>query len=189
MANPITPVFFKNQAAFRKWLEKNHNQESELLVGFYKVNSGKANMSWSQSVDEALSFGWIDGIRRSIDEDSYCIRFTPRKPDSIWSEINIKKAEKLIEQGLMNSRGLELFMNRKPANARLYSYENKPDVLPPEFEKIFRLNSNAWEFFSSSSTSYKKTIYFWILSAKQESTRLARLNKLISESENKKRVF
>jgi uncharacterized protein YdeI (YjbR/CyaY-like superfamily) len=185
----MNPVFLKNQAAFRKWLEKNHNLESELLVGFYKVNSGKANMSWSQSVDEALSFGWIDGIRRSIDGDSYCIRFTPRKPDSIWSEVNIKKAEKLIEQGLMHDKGLELFMNRKPANSRLYSYENKPEALPPEYEKIFRMNSSAWEYFSSLSTSYKKTIYFWILSAKQESTRLARLNKLISESEKKKRIF
>ena len=185
----MNPVFFKNQAAFRKWLEKNHSLESELLVGFYKVNSGKANMSWSQSVDEALSFGWIDGIRRSIDGDRYCIRFTPRKPDSIWSEINIKKAEKLIEQGLMHDKGLELFRNRKPANARLYSYENKPEAIPPEYEKIFRMNSSAWEFFSDLSISYKKTIYYWILSAKQESTRLARLNKLINESEKKKRIF
>jgi uncharacterized protein YdeI (YjbR/CyaY-like superfamily) len=185
----MDPVFFKNQAAFRKWLEKNHSLESELLVGFYKVDSGKANMSWSQSVDEALSFGWIDGVRRSIDKDSYCIRFSPRKPDSIWSEINIKKAEKLIEQGLMHDKGRELFLNRKPANTSLYSYENKPEILPPEYEKLFRMNSAAWEYFSALSQSYKRTLYFWILSAKQESTRLARLNKLISESEMKKRVF
>jgi uncharacterized protein YdeI (YjbR/CyaY-like superfamily) len=185
----MNPIFFKNQTAFRRWLGKNQDRESEILVGFFKVNSGKANMTWSQSVDEALAFGWIDGVRRSIDKESYCIRFTPRKPNSTWSAINIKKAEKLIEQGLMNRSGLELYQNRKIDKSGLYSYENKPATLPPEFEQLFKMNINAWEYFSVQPPAYKKTIYFWVLSAKQETTRLARLNKLIRDSGRNKRVF
>jgi uncharacterized protein YdeI (YjbR/CyaY-like superfamily) len=105
----MTPIFFTNQTSFRMWLEKNHKTETELLVGFYKKNSGRPNMSWSQSVDEALCFGWIDGVRRSIDEDSYCIRFTPRRPSSTWSSVNINKVEELIKLGLMQPAGLEIY--------------------------------------------------------------------------------
>ncbi len=109
----MNPVFFSGPAEFRKWLEQNHDKENELLVGFYKVNSGKLNMTWSQSVDEALCFGWIDGIRRSVDKDSYCIRFTPRRPGSNWSAVNLRKVKELMQQGLMQPPGIEIFNRRK----------------------------------------------------------------------------
>jgi uncharacterized protein YdeI (YjbR/CyaY-like superfamily) len=185
----MSPIFFENQTEFRKWLEINHSHKTELLVGYYKVHTGKPSMTWSQSVDVALSFGWIDGIRRSVDKESYCIRFTPRNPDSNWSETNIRKAEELIKQGLMHPKGLALYHNRKKEKSGIYSYENKPGKLPPESEKLFRENKDAWEFFSQLPDSYRKTVYFWILDAKQESTRLSRLKKSISASELKKRVF
>jgi uncharacterized protein YdeI (YjbR/CyaY-like superfamily) len=185
----MNPVFFAKQSDLRKWFEENYKEKTEILVGYYKVASGKPSITWSQSVDEALSFGWIDGVRRSIDKESYCIRFTPRNPKSIWSAINIKKAEELIRLGLMRKEGLELYKNRKVEKSEVYSYENKPQMLPPEFEKKFKENKNAWTFFSKQAPSYKKTIYFWILSAKQEATRSSRLNKVITESELNKRVY
>ena len=109
----MAPTFFANQTAFRKWLEKNHKKEKELLVGFYKVDSGKQNMTWTQSVDQALCFGWIDGVRKSIDSDSYQIRFTQRKPTSTWSAVNIQKIAELTKQGLMHPAGVASFENRK----------------------------------------------------------------------------
>ncbi|MDP3148654.1 MAG: YdeI/OmpD-associated family protein [Ignavibacteria bacterium] len=186
----MKPIFFAKQSDFRKWFVKNHKKETELVVGFYKVGSGKPSITWSQSVDEALCFGWIDSVRKSIDGESYCIRFTPRNPKSIWSAVNIKKAEELIKLGLMQQEGLELYKNRKVDKAKLYSYENKPEKLPPEFEQKFKANKTAWEFFSQQPSSYKRTIYFWILSAKQERTQLSKLGKAINESEQKiKNIF
>ena len=185
----MNPVFFKNQAEFRNWLEENHLKEPELVVGFYKVNSQKHNMTWSQSVDQALCFGWIDSVRKSIDEDSYCIRFTPRKSTSIWSEINIKKVEELSKLGLMQPAGLEIFNNRKVENSMKYSFENDAKELPDDFEKLFKENQKAWIFFLSQTPSYKKTIIHWILSPKQESTQLSRLQKVIVESESHKRLW
>ena len=185
----MNPIFFANQYEFRVWLRQNHKKEKEIFVGYYKVASGKPSMTWSQSVDEAISYGWIDGVRKSIDKERYMIRFTPRNPNSIWSTLNIKKAEELIRLKLMQNEGLELFENRKVEKSSVYSYENKPETLPPEFEYLFKENIKSWEFFSKQSTSYKRTIYFWILSAKQESTRLSRLNKIINLSEQNKRYF
>jgi len=183
----MKPIFFAKQSDFRKWFVKNYKKATELLVGFYKVDSGKPSITWSQSVDEALCFGWIDSVRKSIDGESYCIRFTPRNPKSIWSAVNIKKAEQLIKLGLMQQEGLELYKNRKVDKSKVYSYENKPEKLPSEFEQIFKANKTAWRFFSKQSSSYKKTSYFWILSAKQETTQLSRLNKVIKESEQNRR--
>ncbi|MDP3683442.1 MAG: YdeI/OmpD-associated family protein [Ignavibacteria bacterium] len=186
----MKPIFFAKQSDYRKWFEKNHKKETELVVGFYKVDSGKPSITWSQSVDEALCFGWIDSVRKSIDSESYCIRFTPRNPKSIWSAVNIKKAEELIKLGLMQQEGLELYINRRIDKSHLYSYENKPEKLPPEFEQKFKANKTAWEFFLKQPSSYKRTIYFWILNAKQETTQLTRLNKVIKESEKKiKNIF
>lgn len=186
----MRPIFFAKQYDFRKWFVKNHKKETELLVGFYKVDSGKPSITWSQSVNEALCFGWIDSVRKSIDYESYCIRFTPRNPKSIWSAVNIKKAEELIKLGLMQPEGLELYKNRKVDKSKVYSYENKPEKLPPEFERKFKANKTAWGFFSKQPSSYKRTIYFWILGAKQETTQLLRLNKVIKESEQKiKNIF
>jgi len=185
----MKPLFFANQTEFRKWLEKNYKNESELLVGFYKKDSGKPSMTWSQSVDEALCFGWIDGIRRSIDKESYCIRFTPRRPASNWSNVNIKKAEELIKHGLMQQTGLELYKQRKIDKSGTASYESRPKQLNNELSDRFKSNSVAWEFFSSQAPSYQRTIIHWIMSAKQEETIRKRLDKTINESEKHNRIF
>src|SRR6476619_3513385 len=136
--NPgIAPTFFSAPSHFRKWLKKNHSKATELLVGFYKVGSGKPSMTWSQSVDEALCFGWIDGVRKSIDIDSYQIRFTQRKSTSIWSAVNIKKMEELTKAGLMQPAGLESFAKRTESKSRIYSHEKEEEEFPGEFKKQF----------------------------------------------------
>lgn len=181
-------TFFETQDDFRKWLERNHETETELIVGFYKVGSGKPSMNWSQSVDQALCFGWIDGVRKSIDEESYCIRFTPRRSTSIWSAINIKKIEELTKAGLMKPAGLKAYSLRKENKSVTYSYENDTLILDPSFENQFRENKIAWDFFMSQAPSYRKAILRWIMSAAQEKTRQSRLEKTIRESEQQKRV-
>jgi uncharacterized protein YdeI (YjbR/CyaY-like superfamily) len=181
-------TFFKTQDDFRKWLESHHIKETELIVGFYKVDSRKPSMSWSQSVDQALCFGWIDGVRKSIDKESYCIRFTPRRNTSNWSAINIKKIEVLTKAGLMKPAGLNAFSLRKENKSEIYSYENDTLFLDPKYEKQFRENKKAWDFFIKQAPSYKKAILRWIMSAKQEKTRQSRLEKTIKESEQQKRV-
>lgn len=183
-----TATFFKSQEGFRKWLEKNHEKETELIVGFYKVDSGKPSMTWSQSVDQALCFGWIDGIRRSIDKERYCIRFTPRKPWSNWSEINISKVEELTKAGLMKPAGLKAFSLRKDKKPGIYSYESDSVFLDPNLEKQFKANKAAWAFFMKQAPSYKKAVMRWIMGGVQEKTRQSRLEKTIRESEQQKRV-
>src|SRR6185436_16143640 len=133
----MAPTFFSKQSDFRKWLHKNHKKETELLVGFYKVGSGKSSMTWSQSVDEALCFGWIDGVRKSIDKNSYHIRFTQRKSTSIWSAINIKKIEELTKQGLMQPAGLASFEKRTESKFKIYSYEKDKVDLTQDFKKQY----------------------------------------------------
>lgn len=179
----MTPTFFTRQSDFRKWLQKNHLKETELLVGFYKVGSGKPCMTWSQSVDEALCYGWIDGVRKNIDEDSYQIRFTQRKPTSIWSAVNIKKVEALTEQGLMQPAGLASFEKRTESKSKIYSHEKEAVEFPASFRKRFKASKKAWNYFQSLPPSYKKTSIHWVLSAKQEATRIKRLNDLIADSE------
>lgn len=181
-------TFFSNQLEFRKWLEKNHKTKQELIVGYYKVNSNKPSMTWSQSVDQALCFGWIDSVRKSIDHESYCIRFTPRKSTSIWSAINIKKVEELIKQGLMKPEGLASFELRKEHKSKIYSYEKEAEKLPARFEKIFKANKKAWDFFKNQSASYQKQMTHRITDAKQETTKIKRLQLLITESESGKKV-
>ncbi len=179
----MTPIFFANQSQFRKWLQKNHKKESEVLVGFYKVGSGKPSMTWSQSVDEALCFGWIDGVRKSIDEDRYQIRFTQRKPGSNWSAVNINKIEELTKKGLMQPAGLAAFEKRTESRSRIYSFEKEEAELTKDFIKQFKANKKAWEYFQALAPSYRKISTHWVMSAKQEITRLKRLNLLISDSE------
>ncbi len=185
----MTPTFFSKQSEFRKWLTKNHKKEKELLVGFYKVDSGKPSMTWPQSVDEALCFGWIDGVRKSIDKDSYSIRFTPRKTTSIWSAINIKKVEDLTKSGLMKEAGLESFKHRKENKSRIYSFENEALELSPKFEKKFKANKKAWDFFIAQAPYYKKVVIHRIMTAKQEATQLRRLEVAITASEQQKRLL
>lgn len=179
----MTPTFFAQQSEFRKWLEKNHKKETELLVCYYKVDSGKPSMTWTQSVDQALCFGWIDGVRKSIDNISYFIRFTPRKSSSIWSAVNIKKVAELTQQGLMQPAGLVSFELRKENKSKIYSYENIEVKFSDGFEKLFKANKKAWEFFLSLAPSYRKLSTNWVMSAKQEATRIKRLNELIADSQ------
>lgn len=182
-------TFFPTQEKFRAWLEKHYQTETELLVGFYKVSSKKPTMSWSESVDQALCFGWIDGIRKTIDDESYTIRFTPRKKSSIWSAINIKKVEQLTKAGLMKEAGLKAFEFRSEERSRIYSHEKEAYILNPEFEKQFKANQPAWDYFNKQAPSYKKVMIHWIMSAKQEKTRVSRLEKAINISEEQKRML
>lgn len=184
----MIPTFFETQIEFRKWLEKHHEEESELIVGYYKVDSGKTSITWSQSVDQALCFGWIDGVRKSIDKESYSIRFTPRRSTSIWSAINIDKVEELTKGGLMTENGLKAFNFRTENRSKIYSHENEIAILHIDYENEFKNNKLAWDFFIQQSPSYKKVIKHWIMSAKQEKTRKLRLYKIINESEQQRRI-
>jgi uncharacterized protein YdeI (YjbR/CyaY-like superfamily) len=178
----MSPKFFTTQTAFRKWLQKNHDSATELVVGFYKVHTGRPSITWSQSVDEALCFGWIDGVRTSIDQDSYQIRFTPRKPNSIWSAVNIKKVQELTRLGLMQPAGLASFNSRNQQKTKLYAHENEEVTLPPQFLKQFKTNKAAWKYFQELAPGYRKSSANWVMSAKQEATRLKRLEQLITAS-------
>lgn len=177
----LKATFFKTPADFRKWLQKNHTTALELIVGYYKVDSGKPSITWPQSVDQALCFGWIDGIRRSIDTDSYCIRFTPRRPNSLWSAVNIKKMKELQEAGLMTPAGLAVFTNRNPA--KTYSYENKETVLDKKLESAFKKNKKAFTYFSTQTKSYQKTAIHWVMSSPKQETREKRMLTLILDCE------
>jgi len=176
-------TYFVSSADFRQWFEKNYEQATELWVGFYKKGSGKPSITWPEAVDQALCFGWIDGIRKSVDDSSYTIRFTPRKARSIWSAVNIRKIKELTELGLMKPAGLDIFEKRDEKNANLYSFEQESMNLGEVYEKIFRENEKAWSFFQTQVPSYKKPAIWWVISAKQEVTRLSRLKTLIKDSE------
>ena len=184
----LAPHYFKSQDDFRVWLAKNHKTESELLVGYYKVKSGKASMSWSESIDQALCFGWIDGVRRSIDDERYCIRFTPRKQNSIWSAVNIEKMAQLTNAGLMTEAGTKTFSFRTEQKSNIYSHENEASELDPNLATQLEQNTIAMKYFNNQAPSYKKVIIHWIMCAKQEKTRQARIEKLIQASERQERV-
>lgn len=176
-------TFFATQNDFRAWLECNYETATELIVGYYKVDSGKPSMTWSQSVDQALCFGWIDGIRRSIDFESYCIRFTPRRSSSVWSAINIRKVAEMTKAGLMKPAGLKAFNQRKESKSVVYSYEIEPAFEGSVYEHQFMENKKAWETFTKKSNSFRKTVTHWIMSAKQEKTRQSRLKQVIEDCE------
>lgn len=180
--------YFKSPVEFRKWL-KNHEAKRELWVGYYKKSSRRLTLTWPESVDEALCFGWIDGIRKSVDEMRYAIRFTPRKRGSIWSAINIKRAQELNNKGSMKPAGVAAFNARKENKSGIYSYEQRNAGLDARYDKKLRQNKPAWDFFYAQPRSYRKTVGWWIVSAKQEATRLKRLQKLIDQSEIGKRLF
>lgn len=179
----MKPKFFSNQIKFRTWLEQNHNKKDELLVGYYKKSSGNPSITWNESVDEALCFGWIDGIRKSLDEESYTIRFTPRRNNSRWSTKNINRVEELISLKLMRPAGLAAYKKRKEENSHTYSFEQRSVKLDAEYENVIRQNKKAWKYFQSQTPSYKRPVIHWIMSAKQEQTRLKRLETLIKCSE------
>jgi len=175
------PTFFARPALFRRWLEANHEKESELLVGFHKRDSGRESMTWPESVAEALSFGWIDGVRRRLDDDSYTIRFTPRKPSSIWSTVNINKMRELIAENRVHPAGLRAFERRDEKRSAVYAYENRHGaVLDPESEREFKRHKAAWKFFEKCPPWYKRTATWYIISAKRPETRAKRLAVLIA---------
>src|SRR2546429_2967935 len=181
-------TFFSSPEAFRAWLEQRHTTSQELWVGFYKKSSGKPSITWPESVDEALCFGWIDGLRKSIDEDSYMIRFSPRKPGSIWSTVNVRNAERLIKEGRMQPAGLKAYRTRKENRSGIYAYEQRsPELVEPYLGKLKR-NRKAWEFFQAQPPSYRKTVNWWVVSAKKEETRLKRLEQLIEDSAAGRRI-
>ena len=182
------PIFFSSQNEFRKWLATSHGCEQELLVGFYKVGTGKPSMTWSESVDQALCFGWIDGVRKRVDDESYTIRFTPRRPNSIWSAINIKKVEELTRAGLMRPAGIEAFNKRDEKKSAIYAYEKRPQEFDSQTEKQFKKDRRAWEFFGKQPSGYKRLCIHYVMSAKQEKTRISRLAKLILVSKAGKRL-
>ena len=184
----LKPTFFASAAKFRQWLEKNHNRKPELLVGFYKKDSGKKSISYPEAVDEALCFGWIDGVRRKVDEDSYSGRFSPRRPNSIWSVINTKRMKELIDAGRVAEPGLGAFTKRNPKRTKLYSFENRPKSLEPPLEKRFRANKKAWQFFEQQPPGYKRLAIWFVMSAKQDETRVRRVDQLISLSARNERL-
>lgn len=187
----ITPnnlMFFKTPAEFRKWLSKNHDKMTELWLAFYKKDSGRPSITWPEAVDEALCYGWIDGVRKSIDEVSYTIRFTPRKPQSIWSMVNIRRVHELARLGRMMPPGVAAFATRDEERAQKYSYENRPQALGDGYEKKFRANKKAWDFYQAQPAGYRRVSSFWVSSAKQEETRLRRLEQLIACSAKGERL-
>jgi uncharacterized protein YdeI (YjbR/CyaY-like superfamily) len=186
--SPSTARFFKAPADFRKWLGKYHSRLSEQWVGFNKVSSGRASITYYEALDEALCYGWIDGVRKAIDDISYAIRFTPRKPESIWSLVNISRVNKLTKLGRMMPRGIKAFETRDEEKAKKYSYENRPRELGDAYEKKFRANKKAWEFYQAQAPWYRRTSIFWVTSAKQEETRQRRLKQLIACSAKRERI-
>jgi len=181
--------YFKSAHDFRRWLEKNHAITQEVWVGYYKKSSRQPSMTWPESVDGALCFGWIDGIRKSVDDLRYTIRFTPRRRGSIWSAVNIKRARELSDKDLMKPPGMAAFDARKENRSGIYSYEQRSTNLDAPYEKRLRQNKAASDFFYAQPPSYRKAIGWWVVSAKQEATRLKRLQKLIEESANGKRLL
>lgn len=177
--NETGPRFFPSPAEFRAWLERRHDQRSELWVGYYKKGTGEPSMTWPESVDVALCFGWIDGIRKSIDDRRYKIRFTPRRPDSHWSARNLARMECLLEAGLVAEPGLAAYRKRDPAKARKASYAQRDVALPPEYERKLKSDPAAWRWFQAARPSYRKQATWWIVSAKREETRLRRLETLV----------
>jgi uncharacterized protein YdeI (YjbR/CyaY-like superfamily) len=185
----MEPTFFATPGELRAWLEEHHATETELVVGFYRKGSGRPSITWPQSVDQALCFGWIDGVRRGIDDESYSIRFTPRKPRSTWSAINVKRAAELTEQGLMYPAGLAAFDRRSDDNTAIYSYEQRRTAkLEPAMEQRFKEDERAWAWFQDQPPSYRRTATHWVVSAKKPETRERRLQQLIADSKAGRRI-
>jgi uncharacterized protein YdeI (YjbR/CyaY-like superfamily) len=186
--SPLKPVFFETPAAFRRWLVRNHATADVLWVGYHKKGSGMPSITWPESVDQALCFGWIDGIRKSIDDSRYTIRFTPRKRGSVWSSINIKRVRALIALGLMQPAGRTAYQARKLNKSGIYSYEQRSVDLPPPCDRLLKRNKRAWKFYQEQLASYRKAVSWWIVSAKKDETRLKRLEKLAAYSAQGQRI-
>jgi uncharacterized protein YdeI (YjbR/CyaY-like superfamily) len=185
----MKPVFFATSEEFRAWLEANHATASEVIVGFHRVGSGKPSMRWPDAVDEALCFGWIDGVRHRLDDTSYTNRFTPRKPRSNWSAVNIAKVERLIGEGRMHPAGMRAFEARTEDRSAIYSYEQRHLAkLEPALEKRFRARKRAWAWFREQPPGYRKTAIYWVASAKRPETRERRFAQLVEDSAAGRRI-
>jgi uncharacterized protein YdeI (YjbR/CyaY-like superfamily) len=182
------PSFFESGAHFRRWLAANHQEADEVWVGFWKAHTGRGGLTYEEAVEEALCFGWIDGLVKRVDELAYKQRFTPRRPRSIWSAVNIRKVEALRKAGRLARAGLAAFEGRDPSRANLYSGENRQVVLCLAYEKRFRARNAAWRFFETQPAGYRRTAMFWVMSAKREQTRDRRLARLIEDSAKGLRV-
>jgi len=179
---------FASAADFRAWLETHGASSRELWVGFYKKASGRGGLTYKDAVDEALCFGWIDGIKKRVDESSFTHRFTPRTASSIWSAINLKRMKELLASGRVADAGRAVFERRDPRRARKYSFENPPAAFDAELERRFKANRRAWTFFAAQPPGYQKVLRFWVMSARKEETRLRRLDALIKDSAEGKRI-
>jgi uncharacterized protein YdeI (YjbR/CyaY-like superfamily) len=178
---------FDSTAELREWLEKNHDRVAELWLGFYNKRTHKKSITYREALDEALCFGWIDGVRKSINQTTYKQRFTPRKPKSYWSAVNIRRAGELTKLGRMAPSGVKTFEQRATDSGK-YSFESRPKKLPSAYERQFRASTGAWEFFRTQAPWYQRTSSFWVVSAKQEETRQRRLATLVSDSEKGRRL-
>ncbi len=181
-------TYFKTQTEFRKWLEKNHAKLSELWVGFHKKSTLKQSITYPEALDEALCYGWIDGVRKNVNETSYTIRFTPRKKQSHWSGVNVKRFNELLELKLIRPAGLKAFQDSDIKKSLKYAEERKSVKLESRYEKQFKSDKKAWEFFNAQPPGYQRICVFWIMSAKQEETRKRRLSLLMNYSQNQKRL-
>ena len=181
-------TYFESQAAFRKWLERHHAESSELWVGFYRKDTGKGGITYPQALDEALCFGWIDGVKKKVDDVSFTQRFTPRRARSIWSLVNTRRAEQLKALGLMHPSGLKVFEARDPARSGLYSFEKRPSEFDDASRGLFEANVASWAFFKSQPPGYQRVAIHWVMEAKQETTRRRRLARLIDDSANRRRL-
>jgi uncharacterized protein YdeI (YjbR/CyaY-like superfamily) len=188
-AKAMEPTFFATPAQFRAWLEEHHEAKTELLVGFYKKASGRPSITWPESVDQALCFGWIDGVRRSLGEEAYTIRFTPRKPRSNWSAVNVARMGELTAEGRVAPAGAAAFERRSDDRTAIYSYEQRKTArLPDEYEARLRADAAAAEFFDAQPPWYRRTAAHWVISAKREATRERRLAQLIEDSASGRRI-
>jgi uncharacterized protein YdeI (YjbR/CyaY-like superfamily) len=175
-------VRLASASEFRHWLAARHSTASELWVTFHKKASGKGGMTYAEALDEALCFGWIDGVRRGVDRESYTIRFTPRKPRSTWSRVNVRHAERLIADGRMQEAGLKAFESREERRTGIYSFEQRPRRLPDPLERLFKADKRGWAFWQKQPPGYRRTAIWWVVSAVREDTRLRRLGRLITIS-------
>lgn len=184
----MNPRYFKTSSDFRQWLETNHARVRELWVGFFKKNSGKSGIAYEDAVEAALCFGWIDGLKKRVDELSYMHRFTPRKTGSTWSRVNIERVERLKKSGRMASAGLRAYAARAPKKSGIYSFENTPRTLALTDERKFRKDKAAWKFFQQQPPGYQRVAVWWVISAKREETRARRLGQLIADSRAGRRL-
>lgn len=184
----MRPQFFDSPGAFRQWLASQHAEAKELLVGYYKIKTGKPSLTWEQSVDEALCYGWIDGVRRSLDEERYTIRFTPRQAGSIWSNKNMASMERLIAAGRVQPASLAAYAARRQDRSGMYAFEQDMTEFGDALEARFRAAPAAWDFFTRQPPGYQKTMRHWVSSAKRAETQLRRLERLMEASAAEERI-